>query len=262
MELTVDGHRVFAATGGRSFDPELPGVIFVHGAGNDHSVWQMPARYFAYHGRSVLAPDLPGHGRSGGHTLTTIEAMGEWVDRLLDESGLKTAAIVGHSMGALIALAAAARLGDRVLTLALLGAAPTIPVHPDLIAAAERNDHVAFELIVSWGFAPSAQIGGHRAPGLWMTGGGMRLLERIPEGVFATDLKACDTFDGAAAMAKAVACPTLLVLGDQDRLTPLEGGRALAAQLKESRIVVLPDCGHMMLAEKPDETLDALREAL
>ena len=130
MELDVNGHTVFAATGGKPFDPEKPGVIFLHGAGNDHTVWQLPARYFAYHGRSVMAVDLPGHGRSGGEPLTSVDAIADWVVDLFKATGLKEVALAGHSMGALIALAAAAKLKKKVTALALLGVAGRIPVQP------------------------------------------------------------------------------------------------------------------------------------
>jgi pimeloyl-ACP methyl ester carboxylesterase len=92
-----------------------------------------------------------------------------------------------------------------------------------------------------------------------MAGSGTRLLERNRDGVFAADLAACDAFRDAPAGAAGIGCPTLLVLGERDRLTPVRGGRALAGRMRDARIVVIPDCGHMMLAEKPDETLDALR---
>ena len=259
MEWKVGRSRVFAATGGRPPDPARPWLLLVHGAANDRTVWQLPARYFAHHGYSVLAVDLPGHGGSGGAPLRSIEAMAEWVRRLLDSVGAASASLAGHSMGALIAMAAAAKIPDRVDALALLGVAPRIPVHPDLLAAAERDDPLAFELIVSWGLAHRSQLGGHRAPGVWMTGGGLRLLERAAPGVFAADLRACGAFDGAEAMAAAIACPTLFVLGGRDRLTPPKAAGALAALFRDARTVTLEGCGHMMLAERPDETLDALR---
>lgn len=262
MKLTVGGHGVFATTGGKEFDPSLPGVIFIHGAGNDHTVWQLPARYFAYHGRAVLAPDLPGHGLSAGKPLGSVGAMADWIVRLVEASGLEEVSLSGHSMGALVALAAAARLGERATALALLGVAGRIPVHPALLDAAKRNDHRAFEMIVAWGFAPKAQIGGHKAPGVWMTGGGMRLFERIRDGVFAIDLAACNAFDGTEKLAETIRCPTILILGQRDRLTPPNGAKDLAARFADARVTILPECGHMMLTEKPDETLDALREVL
>ncbi|HVO14896.1 MAG TPA: alpha/beta hydrolase [Alphaproteobacteria bacterium] len=261
MDLKVDGKRVFAATGGRAFDAAAPAIVFIHGAGFDHTAWQLQARYFAHHGRSVLAIDLPGHGRSEGPALASIAAAADWVGHLLDAAGTKSAALVGHSMGALIALAAAARLPERVRALALLGVAAKMPVHPDLLGAAERNEPRAGELIVDWGFGPAAHLGGHRAPGLWMMGGGLRTIERSAPGVLATDLAACNAYDGAEADAARVRCPTLFVLGAADKMTPLKGGLALAAKIAGARVARI-ECGHMMMVERPDATLDALREAL
>jgi len=260
VEFKVGRSRVFAATGGQAFNPDRPAVIFVHGAGNDHTVWHGPSRYFAYHGRSVLAFDLPGHGRSGGIALPTIEGMASWLVRAIDEIGIDRVAIAGHSMGALIALATAAALGERVTSLALLGVAKSIPVHPELLEAAQCNDHLAVDLITSWGFSRHSHIGGCRSPGLWMSGGGMRLLERIPDGVLGNDLSACKAYAGGEDCARRVACPTLLILGLHDLMTPPAGGAELAAEMSNARCVMLADCGHMMLVEKPDETLDALCE--
>ena len=75
MILTVDGKAVFAATGGRAFDAAAPAVVFVHGSGMDRTVWSLQTRYFAHHGHAVLALDLPGHGKSEGPALESIEAM-------------------------------------------------------------------------------------------------------------------------------------------------------------------------------------------
>ena len=260
MEFKVGRSRVFAATGGQAFDPDRPAVIFVHGAGNDHTVWHGPSRYFAYHGRSVLAIDLPGHGRSGGKALPTIEDMASWLVRAIDTIGIGRVAIAGHSMGGLIALDTAAALGERVTSLALLGVAKSIPVHPKLLEAAQRNDHLAVDLITSWGFSQYSHIGGCRSPGLWMSGSGMRLLECIPDGVLGNDLAACKAYVGGEDCARRITCPTLLILGLRDLMTPPAGGAELAAGILDARCVMLADCGHMMLVEKPDETLDALCE--
>ena len=69
MQLSVNGVDTFVATGGRPFDRSLPAVVLLHGAGFDHSTWALHSRWFAHHGYSVLAPDLPGHGRSSGKPL-------------------------------------------------------------------------------------------------------------------------------------------------------------------------------------------------
>ena len=262
MNLTVDGHEVFAATGGRALDPDLPAVVFLHGAGMDHTVWALQTRYFAHHGRTVLAVDLPGHGRSAGALIETIEDMAAWVGRLLDAAELKSAALAGHSMGALIALAAAGVMPERVRALALLGAAPRMPVHPDLLSAAEANAHLAVDLVTSWGHGQAGHLGGNRAPGLWLMGGAERVLERSAPGVLHNDLAACNAYDGAAEAAAKVACPCRVIAGTGDLMTPAKAGGKLAASIPGAELTLVAGSGHMMMLEKPDETLDALRPIL
>jgi pimeloyl-ACP methyl ester carboxylesterase len=259
MELTVDGNAVFAATGGKAFDSALPAVVFVHGAGMDHTVWQLQTRYFAYHGRSVLAIDLPGHGRSTGAALESVEAIAAWLVALIDAAGPARVALVGHSMGALAALEAAALAPGRLDRLALLGVAARVPVHPELMASARGGESLASALVTAWGFGRKAHFGGHPAPGLWMTGGGYQLLERANEGVLANDLAASEAYEGATQAAGKVDCPTLLLLGEADRMTPAKGARALEEALGNVETVVLPGAGHMMTIEEPDRTLDALK---
>ena len=263
-EFTVDGKAVFAATGGRPFDAGLPGVIFVHGAGMDHTIWALQTRYFAHRGRAVAALDLPGHGRSEGPALGSIAELAAWLGRFIAAAGLGEVSLAGHSMGALAALECAAGLGRRLRALALLGAAPALPVHPDLLAAAAADDPLAFELITSWGHGRIGHRGGNRAPGLWLLGAGQRLLERSRPGVLSCDLVACNAYQAARGLevAAKVACPSLVLLGAQDRMTPAQAGRELAAAMPGARVVELADCGHMMMTEKPDETLDALEEVL
>src|SRR5450755_4937685 len=108
MQLSVNGFDTFDATGGREFDPALPAIVLLHGAGFDHTAWALHSRWFAHHGHGVLAPDLPGHGRSSGAPLTSIAEMADWTAALLDAAGAAKARLIGHSMGSLIALETAA----------------------------------------------------------------------------------------------------------------------------------------------------------
>jgi len=262
VDFAIDGKRVIAATGGRPFDATTPAVLFINGAGMDHTVWALQTRYFAHHRRSVLAVDLPGHGRSGGALLHSIADTASWIVHVLDAVAVQSAALVGHSMGALIALEAAAVAPKRVRSLALLGVAERMPVHPDLQAAADGNRRLGPELVASWGHGRSGHLGGNPAPGLWMMGGSLQLLERAPAGALAADLAACSAYDGALAAAARVACPTLLLLGALDRMTPPAKARPLADAIAPSRTVVLPGAGHMLMSERPDAVIDVLRESI
>ncbi len=262
MEFQVDDHTVFASTGGKPFDAAQPAIIFIHGSALDHTVWKLQTRYFAWHGNSVLAIDLPGHGRSGGKPLETVPAMADWVVRLMDAAGLDQAALVGHSMGALISLDCTGRHQDRIRALALLGPGYPMRVNDALMNAARADDPDAFHMMNAWGFGRSAQYGQHRVPGLWMMRGGLRLWHQAKPGVLHTDLRACNAYDGGEAAAQAIRCPTLAILGDQDMMAPLKLTRAIAAKIEGCETVVLEGSGHIMIEEQPDETLDALRTLL
>src|SRR5271163_2392319 len=199
MRLSVQATETFVATGGRAFDPALPAVVFLHGAGLDHSVWALLARSFAHRGFAVLAPDLPGHGRSAGLALSSIAALADWTAALIDTAGVGAARLVGHSMGSLVALETAARHPEKVSALALIATAAPMRVSDDLLNAAKANDHAAIDMISLWGEGYRATLGGSETPGLWMLGSAQRLLERALPGVLFADLSACNDYQNALA---------------------------------------------------------------
>ena len=260
MRVSVAGHSVYAYTGARAFDTALPTIAFVHGAANDHSVWALQSRYFAHHGRNVLALDLPGHGRSEGAALPTVAAIADWLVAVLDACAINTAALAGHSLGSLAVLDAAGRHPTRVERVALLGPSVPMPVSEALLDAAKRDDHAAFEMINAWSFSPPDQLGGNRLPGVWMTGSSLRLMERCGPGVLYTDLAACNSYAEGLKAASKIRCPALLIVGERDQMTLPKNARALAETLADKRVVRIPDCGHSLMVEAPDAVLDALRE--
>jgi pimeloyl-ACP methyl ester carboxylesterase len=259
MQIKVNGTDTFVATGGKPFDASLPAAVFIHGAGFDRSVWALQTRWFAHHGYAVLAPDLPGHGRSGGEPLKTIAEMADWIAALLDATGAQPAKLIGHSMGSLIALETAARHPAKVSSLALIGTTSTMAVGPDLLKAAEANDPAAVAMMTIWGLGPDAEIGGNLAPGLWMHGGSVRVLEANKPGVTFNDLSACNDYKDALTAAAKVTVPTLFILGERDMMTPTKNGKTLAAAIEGSRTVILKGAGHTMMVERPDDVLKALQ---
>jgi pimeloyl-ACP methyl ester carboxylesterase len=258
MRIDVNGAAMNCATGGQPFRPDLPAMVFVHGSGLDHSAWALHSRWFAHRGRSVLALDLPGHGHSTGAPLASIAEMADAVAALLAALGVAQAAVVGHSMGSLVALEAARRHPGRVRALGLIGAAPAIPVHPDLLAAAAENLHAAIEMLTIWGLGHAAGLGGCLAPGLWMAGGAEKLWERAAPGVLHADLAACNAYQDGPTAAAAIACPTRIVQGSRDLMTPLRAAQALAKAIPGASLTVLEGAGHMLLTERPDAVLAAL----
>jgi pimeloyl-ACP methyl ester carboxylesterase len=234
-------------------------VVFLHGAGMDHSVWALLARAFAHHGFAVLAPDLPGHGRSAEPALGSIAALADWTAALIDAAGVKAARLVGHSMGSLVALEVAARHPEKVTALSLIATAAPMRVSDELLGAAQANDHAAVDMISLWGYGQRAVLGGCEAPGLWMLGGAERLLENARPGVLFADLNACNDYQEALGATAKVVAPAKVILGSRDMMTPLKSGKAVAAALTDCRLTVFEGAGHMLMSERPNEVLKALR---
>jgi pimeloyl-ACP methyl ester carboxylesterase len=262
MEFSVDGHHAYAYTGARAFDPEKPSVVFVHGGGLDHCVWILQSRYFAHHGYNALALDLSGHGRSEGPLHTSIESMADWVVRAMGVLGLSRYAIAGHSMGALVALETAARDPDRVAVAVLIGISVPMPVTGALLSAAKANDHSAFDMVNLWGHGYGAQLGGNPSPGMWMTGGAVRLLERSGPGVLYNDLNACNEYRCGLQSAALVKAPVRVILGVNDIMASPKAAREVIAALPNVEVTQLSNSGHMLMAEQPDRVLDAMMESI
>lgn len=258
MNLALTGGKAFAYTAAHDIEPGMRTIVFVHGAGLDHSWWGLQSRYFGYHGWNVLAVDLPAHGRSEGAALTTIGDMADWVKSVLDEKKLKSCVIVGHSMGALIALEFAARYPAAAEKIALIGTAYPMKVSDAFLDAAKRNDQAAYDMETIWGHAAQVPLAGNPNPGMWMYGDTLARLARLAPGVLHADLSACNAYAGGMVAAAGVKCPALFVLGARDVMTPPKAAQELAKAIANSKTVTVGPSGHSLMAEAPDATLDAL----
>ena len=267
MHIQVNGAAIYCYTGGKAFDAAKPTVVFIHGVLNDHSVWALQSRYMANHGWNVLAVDLPGHCRSEGDAPASVEQGAAFVAALLDALGVKRAALVGHSWGSLIALQAAAQLGERATHLALVGTAYPMKVSPALLESALNEPEKALHMVNVFSRCSLASPSG---AGFWVFGAGMALGRKVLRSnpmvnVFHRGFNACNTYaNGEQAMAQ-VTCPVLFALGEQDQMTPAKAAQTLvkAAQAagKAVQIRHLPS-GHHQMTEAPEETLAALRDFL
>ena len=266
MELQVQGAPIFCYTGGKPFDAGKPTVVFIHGVLNDHSVWILQTRYFAHHGFNVLAPDLPGHARSGGEPPKSVEEGADFVLALLDAAGVQQAALVGHSFGSLIALEAAARAPERVTRIALLGTAFPMKVTPALLDSAQNQPQKAIAMVNVFSHSMLAPPPSALGPGTWLYGGSRALMRRVlasnaKVNLFHRGFVACDSYaNGEAAMAQ-VQCPVLFLLGKSDAMAPPKAALGLLAWARDGR-TVLVEAGHQMMTEAPDAVLFALKDFL
>lgn len=265
MKLTVQGREAYAYTGGKPFDASLPTLVFIHGAVNDHSVWTLLARWFAHHGRGVLAVDLPGHMRSAGPALASVEAMADWVLALLDAAGVQRAALAGHSLGSLVALEAASRAPERVTRLVMLGTCVPMPVPQALLDLGRSDVHAAIDRVVMFSFSTLAAKPSYPGPGVWLRGAARQLMRQVQATsanplLFHTDFSACNSYTHGLEAAARVLCPSALVLARYDQMTQPKGAGAVAAKLKAS-VHTVP-AGHYLMQESPDPVLNAMRELL
>ena len=270
MNITLGEHTLYAYTGGKAFNPAQPTAVFIHGVLNDHSVWILQTRALAHHGWNVLAIDLPGHGRSGGEAPASVEQAADAVAALLDALKLKRAALVGHSWGSLIALEAAARLGDRVSHLVLVGTAFPMRVSPALMDASLHEPMKALAMVNVFSRSTLAPVPSALGPGTWVFGASMALGKRVlasnaAVNVFHRGFVACDRYANGEAAAARITCPVLFLLGAQDQMTPPKAAQGLVGVVKTAgktvQVVTVP-CGHHQMTEAPEQTLAALQRFL
>ena len=224
-----------------------PTVVLIHGALNDHTVWSAQSRHFEARGYPVMALDLPGHGVPGP-ALASVNAMAGWLLAALDAAGVSQAALVGHSMGSLIALEAAARAPQRVTHLALLGSTYPMKVADALLDTARNDEQRAIGMVTKWSHSPGyADTEPLRQMMLRLAGA--QLLH--------TDLAACNAYDGGDAAAAAMRCPTLFIFGANDVMPPPKSAAPLVSAIAHARSVTLA-AGHAMMAEQADAVNAAL----
>jgi pimeloyl-ACP methyl ester carboxylesterase len=266
MELQVNGARTFCYTGGKPFDAAKPTVVFLHGVLNDHSVWILQTRYFAHHGWNVLAPDLPGHCKSGGEPPKSVEEAATFILGLLDAAGVAKAALVGHSFGSLTMLEAAARAPQRVSHLVLVGTAAPMKVSPALLDNSLHAPQKAIDMVNVFSHSMLAPPPSALGPGTWLYGGDRALMRRVlasnrEVNVFHRGFAACDTYAGGEAAMEKVTCPVLFILGRKDAMTVPKMAEPLQRKARDGR-TVLVDAGHAMMTEAPDEVLAAMKSFL
>ena len=255
MNIVVNSQNIFVATGGCVFDPKKPTVVFIHGSGLDHRCWALQARWFAFHGFSVFAPDLPGHSLSEGEPIKSIEDMGKWLVQTLKIAGCENIHLVGHSQGFLVVLEAAKSLGAKLKTLTAIASATSIQVNESLIETAKKSSKDAADIMLKWGFGSIAQNGASAVPGIQPIAIGRQIMSNNP---LLIDLIACSKYTNGANAAKDVDKPSNVILATEDKMTPHKLGVELA-EILNAEVTSISGMGHMVPMEAPKAALDAVK---
>ena len=226
----------------------------MHGSGLTHIVWSLHEQFLATKGYSILSVDLPGHGNSEGPAIESIEGISEWIKKSMDILKINEISFIGHSQGCLVGLEFAHRFSKLIKSLSLIGGSCELPVNPDLISYADGGDMKSVELMMKWGYEGVKKfIGGNPVQKI------INSPRQIQEGL-AADLRACNNYKNGSKAASEINCPTLCVLGDKDKMVPIEKGKKMATKIKNSELSVLKECGHMILFEKAFEMREIVKK--
>lgn len=228
-------------------------LVLIHGAGGTSEVWPYQLRRLP--NWRVFAVDLPAHGKSDGGPEKTLEGyaarLREWMGRI----GIGRASLVGHSMGAAIALMLALQAPEQVDRLILLGGAVRFQVNPNLLEKLRVPLQIqqGVNLLVGWSFARTASVQGQKTYSA-------QLMANRP-GVLHRDFAACAAFE-LGERANEIRRPVHLLCGDEDVMVPLRWSEELAKLLPHGKVEVIRGGGHMLMQEKSQEVLKAIEKTL
>lgn len=253
----VDGTAVHYAHSGVS---TLPGVVpkidrglpllFLHDAGGNADVWKDQLELCSGN-HSPITFDFPGHGRSGGtESLKTVEVYTAFFLAFVEALDLPAAVLVGHGMGASIAIEATAREPQRVRALILVGATSRPQVTTETLQTWENVMRGrAPQPFTTEAFSPKTDFAVMRK-------GWTEQVKTDPR-VRYFDLLGWSGYDARTRLGS-IGVPTLIVAGSDDAVTPAAQAAELQKSIAGSALIAIDDAGHMLPLEKPAELAEAI----
>ena len=252
----MENKNVHASDSGQGIDTKKDTIVFLHGSGLSHIVWSLAEQFFSSKNFNVLSLDLPGHGNSDGPCLDSIEKIADWLENVFDKLKLKDLILVGHSQGCLEILEYSYKYKERLKKLVFIGGSNKMPVHPDLIELAQNGHSDAVKLMMKWGYEGSKKfIGGNPVEKIIQS-------PRDISEILAVDLKACNNYSNGSEAAKDIDFPSMLILGELDKMINLDAGKKFSNLIKNSTTHVIKGCGHMIMIEKAFEMREKILEFL
>jgi pimeloyl-ACP methyl ester carboxylesterase len=225
-------------------DQVEPRLVFIHGAGGTHRVWRYQTLAFP----GSVALDLPGHPRGLGYN--TISEYARFVTEVINQRGLASVVLVGHSMGGAITIEIALSHPRFLTAVVLIGSGARLRVTPIIKDELTRDYAHAAEIIAQWAYSPKSDAKLRKAS--------IQELLEVPAEVTYGDFQACEDFDKMNEIDR-IDLPTLIVCGEDDVLTPVKYSQYMKERIRNARMIIIPDAGHSLMLEKPDELNDALR---
>lgn len=246
--LNVAGHRLhYVETGGGDRS-----LVLVHGAGGSVDTWVRQLEGLADVAR-VIALDLPGHGASDGDGCASVAHCAAVVGAFLTELGNRPVVLGGHSMGGAIVQAMALGNPAQLSGLILAGTGARLRVLPSLLDLLRESHARGVDTVHAQAWSPTAAQA--------LVDGARRTMLATRPDVVLGDYTACNQFDVMARVGD-IRLPTLVIVGEDDRLTPPKYAEHLAHRIPGARLVRIPHAGHYAPLEQPDDVNRAIREFL
>ena len=256
MIFQIENQNIYASDAGQGIDVKKKTMVFLHGSGLSHIVWSLTEQFFFNKNFNVLSLDLPGHGNSDGPCLDSIEKIADWLEEVFKKLNLNDLILVGHSQGCLEILEYAHKYKSRLKKLIFVGGSNKMPVHPDLIELAKNGDSDAIKLMMKWGYEGSKKfIGGNPVEKIIQS-------PRDISEILAVDLIACNNYLNGSKAAEKINLPSLVILGELDKMVNLESGKKFSNLLENSTTHIINECGHMIMIEKAFEMREKILKFL
>ena len=227
-------------------------IVFIHGSGDSARVWRLQLEYFG--NDHAFAIDLPGHGRRAKSLPEEVSVMDytrSAHEIIFDELQPDHPIIAGHSLGGAIALAMGLQCGSKLGGLILIGTGARLRVHPDLLKGAKERPQQANLQLQQLAIAATTNPSIFASPPDEQAKTEPNMLYR--------DLSACNIFDVMPRLTE-IHLPTLIICGDDDRLTPVKYSEYLHSHIAGSTLRIIPQAGHYVFREQPQAVNSAIEE--
>ncbi|MGA2781583.1 MAG: alpha/beta hydrolase [Smithella sp.] len=243
----IESVKIACWVNNSDYDARRQSLVFIHGSGGNHSVWSH--QYGRLHKKyNIAAINLPGHGHSGGSGEADVADYCLWIKKLLDILDMKSAVLVGHSLGAAIALRFAINYSQEVAGIVCLGGGMKMPVNSFFLEFLKTNPAEVpaevIDLICKLSLAKENRSK-FSAPL-------RKSISQSKVDVLYGDLSACNDLNLTQETGK-ISVPALIICGAEDKMTPPDLSRALVAGISKATLEIIEGAGHMVMLERPAE---------
>ncbi len=220
-------------------------LVFIHGAAEGSWIWEKQISFF----KDSIAIDLPGHGEKEDEQIDSIEGYAEWVMKEIEKMGLDRVMLIGHSMGGAITMVIALKKPKWLDSIVLIATGARLRVSKMILHSLNSSIEEAFRLLslMNLGYEPDLEILNKFKDNFI----------KVKLEVARRDFLACNNFDYMEKVSE-IDLPTLIICGDKDLLTPLKYHEYLNRKIKNSKLVIIKDAGHMVMLEKPYEVNNSI----